>query len=150
MRRRTTWLAPFERVGTKGGIFWQRKVWTHFEFQRHNGDHLRREKWKVRFFGKGKCKLIANFSAKWGRNFRLSLSLSLSLSPHAPHAQYRKRFRASCNFDTVKSHVFVRYPFSYLWLETGSGELISVLSRASKQNEIKFEGLKRKRNLHTV
>ena len=37
---------------------------------------------------------------RW-RNFRLSLSLSLSvslsLSPSAPHAQYRKRFRASYN-----------------------------------------------------
>ena len=42
-------LAPFERVGTvkEGGIFWQRKVWTHCEFQRHNGDHLRRERRKV-------------------------------------------------------------------------------------------------------
>ena len=58
-----------------------------------------REKRKVRIFGKGKCKLIAKceflareselIARKWWRHF------SLSLSPHAPHAQYRKRFRAS-------------------------------------------------------
>ena len=40
---------------------------------------------------------------QWWRHFRLSfslcisLSLSLSLSPNVPHAQYRKRFRASYN-----------------------------------------------------
>ena len=39
---------------------------------------------------------------------------------------------------TVKSQIFVRYPFSYFWLETGSYELISVLSRASKQNYIEI------------
>ena len=37
---------------------------------------------------------------------------------------------------TVKLSTFVRYPFSYFWLETGSYELIFVLSRASKQNYI--------------
>ena len=86
-----------------------------------------REKRKVRIFGKGKCKLIANcanfgkesvnsspiLARQWWRHFRLSLSLSLSLSfslslslylslslSHrftVPHAQYRKRFRASYN-----------------------------------------------------
>ena len=38
---------------------------------------------------------------QWWRHFHLSLSLcislSLSLSPKVPHAQYRKRFRASYN-----------------------------------------------------
>ena len=59
-----------------------------------------REKRKVRIFGKGKCKLIANFSATMVTSlpfFSLSLSVSLSLSPSAPHTQYRKRFRASYN-----------------------------------------------------
>ena len=32
---------------------------------------------------------------------------------------------------TVKLQIFVRYPFSYFWLETGSHELIFVLSTAS-------------------
>ena len=49
-------------------------------------------------FGKGKCKLIANFSATMVTSLpSVSVSLSLSLSPKVPHAQYRKRFRASYN-----------------------------------------------------
>ena len=54
----------------------------------------------MRIFGKGKCKFIANFSATMVTSlpsFSVSLSLSLSLSPNVPHAQYRKRFRASYN-----------------------------------------------------
>ena len=43
---------------------------------------------------------------------------------------------SSCN--TVKLQIFVRYPFSYFWLETGSYELIFVLSRALKQNYIEI------------
>ena len=34
----------------------------------------------VRIFGKGKCKFIANLVRQWWRHFRLSLSVSLSLS----------------------------------------------------------------------
>ena len=41
---------------------------------------------------------------------------------------------------TVKLQFFVRYPFSYFWLETGSYEGIFVLSRASKQNYIEIWG----------
>ena len=41
---------------------------------------------------------------------------------------------------TVKLQIFVRYPFSYFWLETGSYELIFALSRASKQNYIEIRG----------
>ena len=87
--------------------FWQRKVWT----QRHS----RGEKLRCKFFWQGiaqnsssilRCtflarrsaKLIANFSATMVTSlpsFSLSLYLSLSLSPNVPHAQYRKRFRAS-------------------------------------------------------
>ena len=56
----------------------------------------------VRIFGKGKCKFIANFSATMvtslpSLSVSLSLCLYLSLSPKVPHAQYRKRFRASYN-----------------------------------------------------
>ena len=40
--------------------------------------------------------------------------------------------------NTVKLQFFVRYPFSYFWLETGSYELVFVLSRASKQNYIEI------------
>ena len=67
----------------------------------------RREVWR----GNDKCEFLARESAnlspilarQWWRHFRLttsvslSLSLSLSLSPIVPHAQYRKRFRASYN-----------------------------------------------------
>ena len=34
------------------------------------------------------------------------LTLSLSLSPNVPHAQYRKRFRASYNDEEIKSQIF--------------------------------------------
>ena len=54
-----------------------------------------------------KCEFLARESVSsspilaryWWRHFRLclSVSLSLSLSPKVPHAQYRKRFRASYN-----------------------------------------------------
>ena len=44
------------------------------------------------------------------------------------------------NYDSVKSQIFVRYPFSYFWLETGSHKLIFVLLRASKQNYIEIRG----------
>ena len=52
--------------------------------------------------------------------------------------------------DTVKSQIFVRYPFSYFWLESSLYKLIFVLSRASTQNDIEIQGLGAKRNVHTV
>ena len=54
----------------------------------------------MRIFGKGKCKVIANFSATMVTSLpslSVSLSVCISLSPNIPHAQYRKRFRASYN-----------------------------------------------------
>ena len=51
---------------------------------------------------------------------------------------------------TVKLQIFVRYPFSYFWLETGSYELIFVLSRASKQNYIEIRWPQDKINFHPV
>ena len=54
------------------------------------------------FLAKGTCKFIANFSATMVTSLpSLSVSLSLSLSPKVPHAQYRKRFRASYNKSDV-------------------------------------------------
>ena len=60
----------------------------------------------MRIFDKGKCKFIANFSATMvtslpSLSVSLSLCLYLSLSPKVPHAQYRKRFRASYNKQLV-------------------------------------------------
>ena len=54
---------------------------------------------KVHIFGKEKCKTHRQFQRYLGdvTSVSLSLSLSLSLSASAPHAQYRKRFRASYN-----------------------------------------------------
>ena len=60
---------------------------------------------KVQFFGKERCKIHRQFqrylgdvtSVSLSLSLSLSLYLSLSLSPSAPHAQYRKRFRASYN-----------------------------------------------------
>ena len=50
----------------------------------------------MRIFGKRKCKFIANFSATMVTSIPSHyFRLSLSLSPIVPHAQYRKRFRAS-------------------------------------------------------
>ena len=74
----------------------------------------------VRIFGMGKCKFIANFSAKMvtslpSLSLSLSVSLSLSLSPKVPHAQYRKRFRASYNTDRERERqreTEVTSPFS--------------------------------------
>ena len=47
------------------------------------------------FLARKNAKLIANFSCYLGDVTSVSLSLYLSLSSSAPHAQYRKRFRAS-------------------------------------------------------
>ena len=60
---------------------------------------------KVESFGKERCKIHRQFQLYLGDvtsvslciSLSLSFSLSLSLSPSAPHAQYRKRFRASYN-----------------------------------------------------
>ena len=79
-------------------------------------------------FGKEKCKFIANFSATMvtslpsislslSLSLSVSLSLSLSLSSKLPHAQYRKRFRASYNIflktlasEICSKHKDLRYP----------------------------------------
>ena len=47
--------------------------------------------------------------------------------------------------DTIKSQILVLYQFSYFWLETVSYELISVLSRASKQNDVEIRGTQSKK-----
>ena len=77
---------------TEVEIFWQGKA--------QNSSPILR----CTFLARRSAKLIANFSAIMVTSlpsFSLSLSLSLylSLSPNVPHAQYRKRFRASYNTD---------------------------------------------------
>ena len=87
-----------------------------------NSAHFKRWETEVQNFGKEKRKTLRQYwgahfwqgevqnsspilARQWWRHFRLSLSLSLSLylslslSPNVPHAQYRKRFRASYNED---------------------------------------------------
>ena len=52
--------------------------------------HLRGQKLRCKLLARKSAKLLANFSAT-----KVTSLPSLSLSPSAPHAQYRKRFRAS-------------------------------------------------------
>ena len=88
----------------------------------------------VRTFGKGKCKLIANFSATMVTSLpsvSVSLSLSLSLSPKVPHAQYRKRFRASYNITGRTQWARAGYPFPEVNLPEFSLVLDSSLSASS-------------------
>ena len=78
--------APFKRGETEVQIFWQGKA--------QNSSPLLR----CTFLARRSAKLIANFSATMVTSLpSFSLSLYLSLSPNVPHAQHRKRFRASYN-----------------------------------------------------
>ena len=80
--------APFKTGETEVQIFWQG--------QAQNSSPVLR----CTFLARRSAKLIANFSATMVTSlpsFSLSLCISLSLSPNVPHAQYRKRFRASYN-----------------------------------------------------
>ena len=112
---RTIWKRGNKAWGRK--TFWQWKVWTHCEFQRHHGDLSAKGDGKCEWRNE-KCEFLARESVssspilarQWWRHFRLSLSvcisLSLSLSPKVPHAQYRKRFRASYNKTVMFDRVF--------------------------------------------
>ena len=78
--------APIKRGKTEVQIFWQGKA--------QNSSPILR----CTFLARRSAKLIANFSATMVTSlpsFSLSLSVSLSLSLNVPHAQYRKRFRAT-------------------------------------------------------
>ena len=82
--------APFKRGETEVQIFWQ-------GIAQNSSSILR-----CTFLARRPANLIANFSATMvtslpSFSLSLSVSLSLSLSPNVPHAQYRKRFRASYN-----------------------------------------------------
>ena len=86
--------APFKRGETEVQFFWQ-------GIAQNSSSILR-----CTFLARRSAKLIANFSATMvtslpsfslSLSLCISLSLSLSLSPNVPHAQYRKRFRASYN-----------------------------------------------------
>ena len=79
--------------------FWQGKVQIYRQFKRDNGDATSVSLLPSHYF-----RLTTSVSLLPSHYFRLSLSLSLSLSlfspsPIVPHAQYRKRFRASYNID---------------------------------------------------
>ena len=117
----------FDRSKTKNANcfkeqrFWQRKLWTQCPSR---GEKLRctflarksaklfanskvemfvKERCKIhrqfQRFGKERCKIPHQFQCYYGDVTSVShtLSLCISLSPSAPHAQYRKRFRASYN-----------------------------------------------------
>ena len=99
--------APFKlkRGETEVQIFWQ-------GIAQNSSSILR-----CTFLARRSAKLIANFSATMVTSlpsFSLSLciSLSLSLSPNVPHAQYRKRFRASYNIFLVQVHSLVQDLFN--------------------------------------
>ena len=78
--------APFKGAETEVQVFWQGKA--------QNSSPILR----CTFLARRSAKLIANFSATMVTSLpSFSLSLYLSLSPNVPHAQYRKRFRASYN-----------------------------------------------------
>ena len=80
--------APIKRGEIEVQIFWQGKA--------QNSSPILR----CTFLARRSAKLIANFSATMVTSlpsFSLCISLSLSLSPNVPHAQYRKRFRVSYN-----------------------------------------------------
>ena len=73
------------------------------------------------FLARRSAKLIANFSAlmvtslpsfSLSLSLCVSLSLSLSHTPNVPHAQYRKRFRASYNSWKVFCRVMTQQPRS--------------------------------------
>ena len=92
--------APFKRGETEVQIFWQ-------GIAQNSSSILR-----CTFLARRRAKLIANFSATMVTSlpsFSLSLSVSLSLSPNVPHAQYRKRFRASYNTKGVMHLCVVGY-----------------------------------------
>ena len=92
--------AAFKSGKTEVQIFWQGKA--------QNSSPILR----CTFLARRSAKLIANFSATMVTSlpsFSLSLSLYLSLSPNVPHAQYRKRFRASYNFGKKKRKTLRQY-----------------------------------------
>ena len=61
--------------------FWQRRMWTHHKFQRHNGNQLRVAEWRESILREEKCQLIASATMVTSLpSFSLSLSLSACLS----------------------------------------------------------------------
>ena len=118
--------APFRRGETEVQIFWQGKA--------QNSSPILR----CTFLARRSAKLIANFSAamvtslpSFSLSLCISLSLSLSLSPNIPHAQYRKRFRASYNTRGVLCTFFLAVhntPLLY-WVDRSTCLASRILSR---------------------
>ena len=74
---------------------------------------------KVRILARESVNSSPILARQWWRHFRLCLSLCLylSLSPKVPHAQYRKRFRASYNASIMYQCLPVRLGhFSVLFI----------------------------------
>ena len=134
-------LPPFERVGTKRPTFLATlsvnslRISAPLWWPLKEGLQERREVWreneKCEFLARESvnsscdflalCEFLARESVnsspilarQWWRHFRLSVCLSLSLTPSAPLPQYRKRFRASynCWLDFKSQHATRSYPF---------------------------------------
>ena len=127
-------LAPFKRESEhRGRIFWQRRVWISApqwwdrkcEGRNEKCDFLARESVNSQQL----CEFLAWESVnsspilarQWWRHFHLSLFLSLSV----PHAQYRKRFRASynksmasCTSRTGTKYIERCYELGHPWLHS--------------------------------
>ena len=69
--------------------------------------------------------------------FRMLLNFVFSTTESTKSTKLN-RVRNFCDYSTEKLQFFVRCPFSYFWLESGSRELIFALSRASKHNDVEI------------
>ena len=91
-------VTPFDRSNEESELF--RRVQRIYVQRKYEVSAIQEgsPRKRCKFLARKSAKLIANFSATKVTSLPPhSLSLSLSLSPTAPHAQYRKRFRASYN-----------------------------------------------------
>ena len=85
-----------------------------------------------------------------------SLSVCVAEDSANRAREQKKRFRSRQTASkqgtnhTVKLQIFVRYPFSYFSLETGSYKLIFVLRGPQNKITLKFDGLETKINFHLV
>ena len=74
--------ATWESRNKEGENFWQRKLRTHCEFQRHNGDHLRRV-----------------------RHGRRGLVMTRSAAKKEMHAGHKKKMHAGCSASLKKERL---------------------------------------------
>ena len=133
-------LSAFQKVRNWGAKFWQGKA--------QNSSPILR----CTFLARRSAKLIANFSATMvtslpsfslSLSLSLSVSLSLSLSPNVPHAQYRKRFRASYNtiilpHNTDRSVPLCRLPKASVLTQRSGVRVCSTVSFACAEHSLNF------------